>query len=415
MRRKSSDSDPNGRLRDESGVALVLAISVFLIVGVMGAGLLVVVRSDLAATVEANRGQRALLAADAGADLAKRQLLSDARPTAYDADGAGKAACDSPDDSGKPFSSPWSEAGGGVEREYEGGEFTVSVRWTPDGCAPPGVTRDERGREHFTVVSEGRSGKTRRSVEAVYATVPGGAPLGVYAARDVRLLSGSSVTDTSVFAGRDVSVGTGASVAGTDWTHGDWTGERNPTGRPDDLAAVAAVGRVSGDPGSSFFDRDTTPAFGASAQEGLTFPFDPGYWNDRRLGFLREEARSSGGYRESGEGFAWPGGAERHGVVFIERGDLTLDRSDCPAESPCRGTLAVREGTVVLGSDARFEGGIVTGSGDVLLRSGSGLAGFVASGGDVEVRGEVRGAGSGAASRTGLHRVETVSWREVYR
>ena len=53
-------------LGDESGVALGLAVIMIVVVGVMGAGLLTFVRSDLEAVVEVNEGQRALSLADAG-------------------------------------------------------------------------------------------------------------------------------------------------------------------------------------------------------------------------------------------------------------------------------------------------------------------------------------------------------------
>jgi Tfp pilus assembly protein PilX len=70
--------------RDESGIALGLAIMVMVIVGVMGAGLLVFVRHDLEAVVEVNQGQRAMDAAEAGVQAAKRQLLSNATRQHYD-------------------------------------------------------------------------------------------------------------------------------------------------------------------------------------------------------------------------------------------------------------------------------------------------------------------------------------------
>ena len=59
-------------------MALGLAVIMIVLIGVMGAGLLTFVRSDLEAVVEVNQGQRALSLADAGVQAARRQLRSDA-------------------------------------------------------------------------------------------------------------------------------------------------------------------------------------------------------------------------------------------------------------------------------------------------------------------------------------------------
>ena len=68
----------SGRLiREESGVALGLAIVLVVLIGAMGAGLLTVVVSDLEATLEANQGQRAFEMAEAGIEVAKVRLAED--------------------------------------------------------------------------------------------------------------------------------------------------------------------------------------------------------------------------------------------------------------------------------------------------------------------------------------------------
>ena len=74
--------------KDESGVAMGLAVIMVMLIGVMGAGLLTFVQSDLEAVVEVNQGQRALSLADAGVQAARRQLRSDSVPGHYDANGA---------------------------------------------------------------------------------------------------------------------------------------------------------------------------------------------------------------------------------------------------------------------------------------------------------------------------------------
>jgi len=67
-------------LSEERGMALGLAIIVVVIVGVMGAGLLTFVASDLQAVVAVNRGQQAFELAEAGIEVAKAHLASDSSP-----------------------------------------------------------------------------------------------------------------------------------------------------------------------------------------------------------------------------------------------------------------------------------------------------------------------------------------------
>ncbi len=74
--------------RDESGVALGLAVIVMVLIGVLAAGLVATLRSDLEATTQANRGHRALHLADAGAQAAAAQLRADVDPAHYDSDGS---------------------------------------------------------------------------------------------------------------------------------------------------------------------------------------------------------------------------------------------------------------------------------------------------------------------------------------
>jgi Tfp pilus assembly protein PilV len=164
--------------RDESGVALGLAAIVVVLIGVLAAHLLAALRSDLEATTQANRGQRALHLADAGAQAAAAQLRADADPAHYDADDA--------DNSG------WAEVlsdGGppGESLALNGGAAIVTIRYpTParsaaqqgDGrYAPervPAGLPDNPGRDFFLAVSEGSFGETRRKVEVIlYAEAAG--------------------------------------------------------------------------------------------------------------------------------------------------------------------------------------------------------------------------------------------------
>ena len=73
-------------LSEERGMALGLAIIVVVIVGVMGAGLLTFVASDLQAVVAVNRGEQAFELAEAGIEVAKAHLASDSSPADWSSD-----------------------------------------------------------------------------------------------------------------------------------------------------------------------------------------------------------------------------------------------------------------------------------------------------------------------------------------
>ncbi len=137
-------------VRDESGVTMGLAIIMIVLIGVMGAGLLTFVATDLNAVVEVNRGQRAFEMAEAGVQAAKRQLRTDPDHSHYD--GAGVDDVE------------W--ATGKVLTDLDGSpatadKSTVTVRslGSPDGP--------------FRVVSTGEYGDARRVVEAVLRPVQG--------------------------------------------------------------------------------------------------------------------------------------------------------------------------------------------------------------------------------------------------
>ena len=73
-------------LREERGMALGLAVIVVVIVGVMGAGLLTFVATDLEAVVAVNRGEQAFELAEAGIEVAKAHLASDPSPADWSSD-----------------------------------------------------------------------------------------------------------------------------------------------------------------------------------------------------------------------------------------------------------------------------------------------------------------------------------------
>jgi Tfp pilus assembly protein PilX len=67
-------------LPEERGMALGLAIIVVVIIGVMGAGLLTFVATDLEAIVAVNSGEQAFELAEAGIEVAKAHLANDPSP-----------------------------------------------------------------------------------------------------------------------------------------------------------------------------------------------------------------------------------------------------------------------------------------------------------------------------------------------
>ena len=68
-------------LPEQRGMALGLAIIVVVIVGVMGAGLMTIVATDLEALEAVNRGEQAFELAEAGIEVAKAHLANDSSPS----------------------------------------------------------------------------------------------------------------------------------------------------------------------------------------------------------------------------------------------------------------------------------------------------------------------------------------------
>ena len=164
--------------RDESGVALGLVVIVVVLIGVLAAGLLAVLRSDLEATTQANRGQRALHLAEAGAQAAAAQLRADADPAHYDADRADNTGwAEVPPDGGPPGKTlALGRGSAGVTIRYLLPPRTPAqqrdVRYAPERV-PDGLA-DYPDRDFFLAVSEGTSGETRRKVEVIlYARAAG--------------------------------------------------------------------------------------------------------------------------------------------------------------------------------------------------------------------------------------------------
>ena len=124
-----------GLLREERGMALGFAIIVVVIVGVMGAGLLTFVATDLEAVAEINRGEQAFELAEAGIEVVKAHLANDPNPA------------------------DWSSGELDMESTDEG-SVTVTVEHD-----------DESG--SFEAISTGDYRETRRKIEATFSVKEG--------------------------------------------------------------------------------------------------------------------------------------------------------------------------------------------------------------------------------------------------
>jgi hypothetical protein len=364
--------------RDESGMTMGLVVITIVLIGVMGAGLLVFVQRDLEAVVEVNQGQKAFEVADAGVQAARRQLLSDA---------TANATTNMYDDNEANGNSPWSPVPradapkGGRNLAFDTNAVNVRIEYLlpsdtsselDDADHAPeltplkadGVSRESdypQPTDYFKITSEGTAGDARRKIEAIYRTVDLGVPKGYYTpspdSNSIELLGTADIKGVSVFTLGGVKIANGAKITGTDQAYGNWYNPPfNTTARPtttegtDSAAGIGAVGTITGSPklpdgspslGQRDFDasrgfiKKDPPDSNSQTTSQRTFPFDyrtqQGQQDADRIDFLREEAKrqeaetgeqhyfgvaGSGG--ESLDTGDWPGGSSPNTVVFVE-------------------------------------------------------------------------------------------------
>ena len=408
------------RLRDESGIALPLAIMVMVIIGVMGAGLLVFVRNDLEAVAEVNRGQKAFEIAEAGVQSAKRQLRSDKLRAHYDVDTTTDpdhiaTSCNVTDESAAPpiIGEAWSLEGEGdvegITRTFGGGRFTVTIRWlspnptAPSQCVAPQTGTLPEGVDYFEVVSTGAYGDAKRQVKAIYDTYDIGVPKAYFSAREtiasIQIGGNACIKNVSLFTlgsvtrggqgGCDLPGGGKSHIQGTDIAYGNWLNPPfNTTQRPVDDAGFGAVGTVQNKVAGRDFDRDqtTTPSFikkdppdGSQTSTQISFPFDyrkqQGQQDVDNINFWREEAMrqeaetGQNHYQElsgSNPGLTqWPSSSSPTTVVFVRltNAGTTLNwdvPGQCSDNPPKRGILVVENGNFTTQpGKARFEGAVI--------------------------------------------------------
>lgn len=386
-----------------------LAVIVVVLVGVMGAGLLVFVRNDLEAVVEVNQGQKAFDMADAGIQVAKRHLSKvDVNPDNYDTD----------DDNGE---SAWSE-NGGKSLDFDGdgtADITVDIRYlepsTTDEEArdqdyspvvlPSGESSYPGGKNYFRVTARGEEGKAVRQVRAIYVTQNPEFPVGYYATRDINFDSDSTmkVNGMSLFAGRCITNLRGDSLSGEDKAYGNWAensdaepaNSYNDEPRLKSKAGAAAPGDSDGTCGSGIdYESGSEENYGErdfdSASENKTF--QKNIWGDpasqpenvitypfetenpaadaETIESLRQKAKEQGHYvtRSDGEVLAvtagagpeqYPPDSDLETVYFVEfdgpKGTVNyeVDPQDSTNENgTVEGTVVVVNGDLRTGSDA---------------------------------------------------------------
>lgn len=203
-------------VRDESGMTMALAIMMIVLIGVMGAGLLAFVQSDLHSVIEVNKGQKALDIAESGVQAAKSHLRVDSFRQHYDTNGTKVNDCDAEgprvgnDNWSKASASwtsnphpgacdtvlnragtdvastPWREDQG-VTKDFAGGKFHVTIECfdqtgdaiSPDPCdggagAAPVSTISADTQKFFKITSTGYDTPSGdgavRKIEAIYTT-----------------------------------------------------------------------------------------------------------------------------------------------------------------------------------------------------------------------------------------------------
>jgi hypothetical protein len=447
---------PGRPLGGESGVALGLAVIMILLIGVMGAGLLTFVWSDLETVVEVNQGHRALNLADAGGQAARRQLRSDAEPEHYDAEVVGNVewARVAPGDGAT-----------GKTLTLDDGSVRVTIRYLlPSTSAAEVGERDHApelvagGENYFEVISEGTSGGARRKVEAILYASRIGAPAAYYTPNDITLRGNSSIGGVSLFAGGDINrVGDVSIDRETPAAYGDW--DTTSSSPPSPLNTVprtdAAGNRITGaglaaeglvcengacsdSPASSVadgihdYDRYTgtkgsnkrfvrkTDPDAPNAPGAISYPFDPRVRPD--LDFLMDEAERQGNYRASAVDITaaeYPTASDDRTVFFVDAGGATdfieygVDRA-----AEARGTIVVRDGNLAMSDPSGgFRGVIiVTGDGTDTGRyeGGGSVEGFVVASGDMAIGGSVTPLSGDLTTRPGFYAVRLWSWRELY-
>jgi len=449
--------------RDEAGVAMGLAVVLIVIVGVMGAGLLVFVRNDLQAVVQTNQGQEAFETSEAGVQAAKRQLLSDATEESYDGQNG--------DDS------PWSYSSNGRELNFDENNVNVSIRHLPfhadddscdddsgdqqnhPYCAPVAKNGENDKRNFFRVVSTGEfdNGDARRKVEAIYNTYDLGVPKAYYSPKTIEINGNACIKDVSVFSLKSIENGGGSgckskgggkgkgggkdksSITGTDRAYGDWQNAYNSTARDGNNtdAGFAAPEGVEDKVEGRDYDGSTDRSFvqepsDPQKPEEITFPFEhksqEGERDEARIDFFREEARKqeretgdSSHFQSGGSISEWPENSTYSTVVYVDASGASGGKVNWKVKGDCKdktlkGTLIIDgAGLQVSGKDT-FSGVTIIRGGEFKNTGSSCWDGFVNADDGMKLSGTPDPLVSEEVVnfRPGFYGVRQWSWRELY-
>jgi len=433
-------------VRDESGLVLALAVIMIVLIGVLGAGLLVFVQRDLEAVIKVNQGQRAFGVAEAGVQVARQQLLAQKTIGNYDVDSSTDpdyygSACDVAEES---EDSEWSPEG--ATRTFADGRFNVTIRWlnvdpaAPAGCAAP-EAMPEAGVDYFRVVSTGAYGDAKRTIEAIYETYDLGVPRGLFSPGSIEISGTASVEGVGLFSLQDVTINGSPTLSGTDLAYGDWatdptTGDPNPYNDVPRETAATGIG-ASGDiddgeqVSGRDYDRNSTPVLEYPAGTGsVTFPFDPGVEPDLDLLARAAELQENLTTTEAGayDVTDWPADSTDQTVVYVRFTGGTGDhganwrvRGGCTDDPPKRGTLVIENGNLTVQPNTALLDGVV------LVRGGQAAGGtysnpedacfegFASADGGIEIAGSVLSDGAlNLTDRPGFYGVRLWSWRECY-
>ena len=405
---------PRRLVKEESGLALALAIMMIVLIGVLGAGLLAFVQRDLEAVIEVNQGQRAFEIAEAGVQAAKQQLLLENSIGDYDVDASTDAdyygsACDV---AGESESSEWSPEGEGVTRGFAGGRFNVSIRWlskdpaAPIGCEAPEATPSS-GVAYFDVVSTGTYGEAKRKIEAIYETYDLGVPRGLFTPSGIEISGAANVQSVGLFSLQDVKVSGSPAISGTDLAYGDWatdpaTGSPNPFNdvpRGTTATGIGAVGDI--DDGEQVagrdYDQNSNPTLEYPAEPAsVTFPFDPGAQPD--LDVLAKVAEIQGNLTTTDHSTYdltdWPADSTDETVVYVRFTGGTGNHAvawrvpgGCQDDPPKRGTLVIENANFTVAPNTALFDGVV------LVRGGQAADGTYSNSGDACFEGFVHADG----------------------
>ena len=445
-------SDVARRLvREENGMTMGLTVVMIALIGVMGAGLLVFVQRDLGSVVEVNQGQRAFETADAGVAAAKRQLLVNACPEAYDGVSAVGDQC---------AESGWA---GGENLTFDGKRITVKIRHLQratndtqvrnENYAPEKTTADDP-REFFAVDAVGRSSNdvAARRVKAIMVSKDRGIPKTYFAGRNIDVNGNVTITGTSIFAEGDIIGMDDDTLEGSeDLVYGNWykppwnTETRNSSAPGAGAEGRVCYGNANSCPRNSAryntldFDGDSGIEFRAKTWDDgdqpngvISYPFNKDKVDENLVDFLRNVAKEQGSYYDpAGSDFTigsnggdaqYPNNSDDTTVFFVEftgnsKGDVKYKEDFVP-----KGTTVVINADVTTNNSSPGYQGIFLirdpQNNDLLYKNAGNfnLEGYVNIEGDMKIRGTVDPFGSEeVANRPGFHDVDIWSWREVYR